>query len=129
MTYILTKSLRIEAAHTLPNHQGKCSRLHGHSFLVTVEIQAADIQASGPQAGMAMDYADIAAPLRDVSDEYLDHHYLNATTGLENPTSEALARWIFERLVPTLAPHLAAVTVAETCTCAATYRPTRSADL
>jgi 6-pyruvoyltetrahydropterin/6-carboxytetrahydropterin synthase len=73
-----------------------------------------------PVTGWLMDFDDIKqafAPLL----EQLDHHYLNEIEGLENPTSEILTRWIFERLKPDL-PELSAVEIRETCTVGCIYR-------
>ena len=107
-----------ESAHRLPNVPAghKCARLHGHSFRVTVHVAG----PVDPTLGWVMDFADVrdaCAPLR----EALDHRYLNELDGLDNPTSEVLARWIWDRLADRL-PGLAAVEVAETCTSRATYR-------
>jgi len=93
----------------------KCSRLHGHSF--RVELHAAG--AVEPQHGWVMDFADIKQAFRPLYDQ-LDHHYLNEVEGLENPTSENLARWIWQRLKPSL-PALSKVVVQETCTAGCVY--------
>lgn len=110
--------LGFEAAHRLPNvSEGhKCARLHGHSFRLVVHLEG----PVGDDTGWVLDFADVRSacePLR----EQLDHHYLNEIEGLENPTSENVARWVWTRLAPTL-PGLAAVTVRETCTSGCTYR-------
>jgi len=107
-----------EAAHRLPTvpEGHKCARLHGHSFRVRVTVSG----PVDPQMGWVIDFADIKqafAPLR----EALDHRYLNEIGGLENPTSEVLARWIWDRLHPSL-PILSAVEVRETCTSGCIYR-------
>jgi|ERR1700728_295646 6-pyruvoyltetrahydropterin/6-carboxytetrahydropterin synthase len=106
-----------EAAHRLPNAPKghKCSRLHGHSFRVEVRVQG-DID---PATGMVIDIAEIKTVFVPLHDE-LDHHFLNEIKGLDNPTSENVARWIWERLEPTL--PLTEVVVRETCTCGVTYR-------
>jgi 6-pyruvoyltetrahydropterin/6-carboxytetrahydropterin synthase len=111
------KVFTIEAAHRLPNCPPghKCARLHGHSFHIEIHVR-------GPvdaHRGWVMDFADIKkafAPLY----ERLDHHYLNEIPGLENPTSEQLARWIWSELKPAL-PALHHVVVRETCTAGASY--------
>ena len=72
-----------------------------------------------PHLGWVMDFADLKAAWAPL-DEALDHHYLNEIPGLENPTSEVLAQWIWERLTPGL-PGLCAVTVRETCTSGCVY--------
>ena len=112
----VTRSFTFEAAHQLPWHEGKCRHLHGHSYRLEVTVE-------GPVGdhGIVVDFADIKAVVkRDVIAAY-DHRYLNEVPGLENPTSEVVAAWIWERLVPAL-PGLAAVTVRETCTSGCTYR-------
>ena len=109
-----------EAAHRLPNVPDghKCARLHGHSFRVRVTV-------TGPldsHLGWVMDFADLKHAFRPIHDA-VDHRYLNEVAGLENPTSEVLARWIWQRLHPTL-PQLSAVEVRETCTTGCVYRGT-----
>ena len=118
----LTKEFKFEAAHKLPKHDGKCARLHGHSFVGEMEFTASGLHESGPKSGMVLDFGDASAAVKPLLEESLDHHYLNDTTGLANPTSEELARWVFDQLAPKL-PLLTAVTIRETCTSACTYRP------
>lgn len=112
------KIFTIEAAHRLPQvpAEHKCHRLHGHSFRIEVRVEG----SVDPASGWVLDFADIGrafAPLY----EQLDHHYLNDVPGLENPTSEQLARWIWQRLQPRL-PSLSQVIVRETCTAGCIYR-------
>ena len=76
----------------------------------------------GPKQGMIIDYGDIKQYLKPLLDKYLDHYYLNETTGLEDPTSEAVAMWIFEKLAEAGLPGLYAVEIRETCTSGCTYR-------
>ena len=72
-------------------------------FVVPDEVVAGErLQADGPKAGMLLDFGDISAAVKPLLDNFLDHHHLNETTGLRNPTSEAIARWIYERLQPFL---------------------------
>ena len=114
----LRKSFQIEAAHRLtkvpPGH--KCGRLHGHSFVIEVAVEG----PIDPVMDWVMDYADIKAAFRPLYDQ-LDHNCLNDLPGLENPTSERLARWIWERLKPAL-PLLTEISIAETCTSRCIYR-------
>ena len=110
-----------EAAHRLPNvpPEHKCARLHGHSFHVRVTVTG----PVDPKLGLVIDFADVKqafAPLH----AKLDHYYLNEIEGLENPTSEVLAQWLWERLKPQL-PMLSAVEVRETCTVGCVYRGKR----
>jgi len=94
----------------------KCRRLHGHSFQVDIVVDG----PCDPQLGWLMDYAEISQAFKPLW-EQLDHHYLNEIEGLENPTSERVALWIWDRLRPTL-PLLKEVVVAETCTARCIYR-------
>ncbi len=111
------KVFTLESAHRLPHVPAghKCARVHGHSFRVEIHVR-------GPvdgQLGWVMDFADVKAAF-DPLYRQLDHHYLNDVPGLENPTSEHLAKWIWQQLKPTL-PQLSAVVVHETCTSGARY--------
>lgn len=111
------REFTFEAAHRLPHVSPghKCSRLHGHSFRIAIHV-AGEVDA---HTGWVMDFAEVKdafAPLHRT----LDHNYLNEIPGLENPTSEAIARWIWDRLKPAL-PGLAKVVVRETCTSGAIY--------
>ena len=114
----LRKTFQFEAAHLLPHlpEGHKCRRLHGHSFVCEVAVAG----ACDPRLGWLMDYADIHARFRPIW-ERLDHRYLNEVPGLENPTSENLAGWIWRELKPNL-PELVEVVVAETCTARCVYR-------
>jgi 6-pyruvoyltetrahydropterin/6-carboxytetrahydropterin synthase len=111
----LFKAFTLEAAHRLPHVPAghKCARLHGHSFRIEIHV------SGEAETGWVMDFADIKAAFRPLYDQ-LDHHYLNEIEGLENPTSERLAIWIWERLRPVL-PLLSAIVVHETCTSGCRY--------
>jgi 6-pyruvoyltetrahydropterin/6-carboxytetrahydropterin synthase len=112
----LTRSYRIEAAHRLPNvpAEHKCARLHGHSFQLTLHV-GGDVD---PRLGWILDYAEIDRAFAPLFAQ-LDHRYLNEVPGLENPTSELLARFVLER-VQLPAGRLVAVSVSETCTSSCT---------
>jgi len=114
----LRKTFQFEAAHLLPKLPltHKCRRLHGHSFQVEVVVTG----EADPKLGWVMDYADITAAFKPIW-EKLDHHYLNEIRGLENPTSEVVAMWIWKQLKPRL-PLLTEIVVAETCTARCVYR-------
>jgi 6-pyruvoyltetrahydropterin/6-carboxytetrahydropterin synthase len=107
-----------EAAHRLPNVPPghKCARLHGHSFVVVVHLRG----VVDPVQGWVADFADVKQAFEPLHAQ-LDHRYLNEIAGLENPTTESLARWIWQRLAPAL-PSLSQVVVRETCTAGAVYR-------
>ena len=112
------KDFTFEAAHRLPHvpEGHKCGRLHGHSFRVRVYVRGI---VEHP-AGWIVDFADIKATFKPLEDT-LDHHYLNEIEGLDNPTTEVLARWIWRRLKPRL-PCLSQLEVQETCTSGCIYR-------
>lgn len=114
----LYKEITFEAAHVLPNlsPDHKCRRLHGHSFTLRLHV-AGEVD---PVTGWVMDFYDIKTAFDPLHDQ-LDHRYLNDVPGLENPTSENLARWVWERLRPAL-PLLSAVEVKETCTTGCIFR-------
>jgi 6-pyruvoyltetrahydropterin/6-carboxytetrahydropterin synthase len=109
---------RFEAAHRLPNVDPghKCARLHGHSFRAEVHV-AGEVDE---HTGWVMDFAEVRAACEPVR-ALLDHHYLNEIEGLDNPTSENLARWIWTRLEPALG-GLREIVVQETCTTGCRYR-------
>jgi 6-pyruvoyltetrahydropterin/6-carboxytetrahydropterin synthase len=111
------KDFTFEAAHRLPHVPPghKCARLHGHSFHVRVWVSG----EVDPQLGWVMDFADIKAACQPVIDE-LDHYYLNEVPGLENPTSEHVAGWLWQRLKARI-PLLSRVEVKETCTAGCVY--------
>lgn len=114
----LRRTFQFEAAHLLPRlpEGHKCRRLHGHSFQVEIVVAG----ECDPAMGWLMDYADIKAAFKPLW-ERLDHRYLNEVPGLENPTSEQIAIWIWKELKPSL-PMLTEVVVAETCTARCVFR-------
>ena len=112
------KEFHFEAAHLLPNVPPghKCARLHGHSFQVRLSVSGDAVEPTG----WVMDFSDIKASFKPVL-EQLDHYYLNDIPGLDNPTSENIARWIWRKLKPGL-PQLSQVEIRETCTSGCIYR-------
>ena len=115
------KEFDFEAAHRLPNvpEGHKCARLHGHSFRVEIHVAG----AVDHKTGWVMDFADLGVAFKPLYRQ-LDHNYLNEIPGLENPTSEVIARWIWDRLQPEL-PNLSRIVVRETCTTGAVYQGER----
>ena len=111
------KQFTIEAAHRLPEAPSghKCSRLHGHSFQITIHVQG----PVDPKYGWVTDFGNIKEAFSPIHDA-LDHRFLNDIEGLENPTSESICRWIWNRLQRTL-PGLSRVVVHETCTTGCIY--------
>ena len=114
---VIWKEFGFEAAHRLPNVPAghKCARLHGHSFRVEVHVRG----PLDPSLGWVMDFGDLKAAWKPLH-EALDHRYLNDIPGLENPTSEVLAQWLWARLQPAL-PGLTRIVVRETCTSGCVY--------
>ncbi|GAB3446516.1 6-carboxytetrahydropterin synthase QueD [Phycicoccus ginsengisoli] len=112
------REFTFEAAHRLPNvpEGHKCARLHGHSYRVALHV----VGPVGQETGWVQDFGDLKAAFKPLEDQ-LDHHYLNEVDGLENPTSEVLAKWIWDKVTDDL-PGLAEVWVRETCTSGTIYR-------
>lgn len=94
----------------------KCGRLHGHSFRVGIHLAG----KVDPHTGWIRDFSEIKAIFKPLY-ERLDHNYLNDIPGLDNPTSENTAKWIWNELKPLL-PELSAVRIHETCTSGCEYR-------
>lgn len=111
------KDFTFEAAHFLPNvpEGHKCRRLHGHSYRVRITVQG----PVHPDAGWVMDFGDIKRVFNPIL-EQLDHQYLNEIDGLDNPTSENIARWIWVRLKAEL-PQLSRIEISETCSSGCSY--------
>ena len=118
MTMKIYKEFDFEAAHRLPNvpENHKCARLHGHSFHVKITVEG----EVGEETGWVMDFSDISAAFKPIWQQ-LDHYYLNDIEGLENPTSENLAKWIWQRLKPNLL-QLTEIEIRETCTSGCIYQ-------
>lgn len=125
--FILKKQFQFEASHQLPNHDGKCARLHGHSWVIVVWVKGSHLITKGCKQGMVVDYGDIAKATKPLIENYLDHYHLNDSTGLTNPTSESIAKWCYDHLKKTL-ECLYAIEIQETCTSSCIYfgEPTSS---
>lgn len=119
MAYRITKEFTFDAAHWLPNvpegHQ--CGRLHGHTYTVILAVEG-DVDAT---MGWIVDFAELKGAFKPL-EKMMDHHCLNDIEGLENPTAENMARWIYDRVKPELT-QLADVTVKETPKTSSIYRP------
>ncbi len=112
------KVFTFEAAHFLPfvPPEHKCRRLHGHTFRIEVHVAG----PVGAESGWVMDYAQISQSFGPLLQQ-LDHHFLNAIAGLDNPTSENLAHWIWSHLKPNL-PELYKIVVQENCMSGCVFR-------
>ncbi len=120
MNVELIREYRFESAHRLPRVPAghKCQRLHGHSFKIEITV----VGEVDPKTGWFIDYGDLDRIWQPLHDQ-LDHNFLNEIEGLDNPTSEILAKWIFDAMRKDL-PSLSAVTIFETCDARCIYRGT-----
>lgn len=112
------KEFNFDAAHRLTGvpEGHKCARLHGHTYYVKLFITG----DPDPLTGWVMDFGDVKEAFKPILNQ-LDHHYLNDIPGLENPTSEILVQWIWEKTKPIL-PGLSAIELKETCTSGCIYK-------
>ena len=120
MQYVeIAKEFHFEAAHLLPKvpPKHKCSRLHGHSYRFEVLLGG----YINNKNGWLRDFNDIQNAVQPILTNKLDHYYLNKIPGLENPTSENLAIWLWKKLYKKL-PELKEITIFETCTSRCTYK-------
>ena len=110
MNFELKQHFQIESARSLPNlpKSHPCSRVHGHSFKIILTLTG----PLDPVLGWVQDYNEITEKFQPLLQK-LDHNYLNDIRGLDNPTSEKLAAWIYGHLQPQL-PLLTRVTICET---------------
>ncbi|MFB3892878.1 MAG: 6-carboxytetrahydropterin synthase QueD [Phycisphaerae bacterium] len=114
----LIRTFYFEAAHTLPGAPNghKCRRFHGHSYQVDIHVAG----KVDERAGWVMDFGIIKKAVEPAVAE-LDHRCLNDIEGLENSTSEMIAKWLWDRIAPAL-PGLTAVVVWESRTSRCVYR-------
>jgi len=117
MSTEIWRSFTFDAAHYLPKVPAdhKCSRMHGHTYTVTIRLRG----EIDPVAGWVRDFGDLREAFRPLETQ-LDHHLLNEIPGLDNPTSEHLAKWLWDHLIGEL-PELISVTVSETAHSGAEY--------
>ncbi len=122
--YELTVEIPFSAAHCIPEHPGKCARLHGHSYRALITVAGERLN----EQGMLVDFGDLKRACGEVI-EPLDHTYLNEHPAFATvvPTAEAIARHIYDGVAPALAAllegraRLARVVVYESATSFATY--------
>jgi 6-pyruvoyltetrahydropterin/6-carboxytetrahydropterin synthase len=118
MVVRLSKQFFFEAAHALPNvpPTHKCHRMHGHSYRLEVSVEG----SVDPAKGWLYDHAVLSDAVDPIV-EALDHRCLNDLPGLENPTVENLAAWLWARLQP-VCPGLVEIVIQETPNAWCTYR-------
>jgi len=112
------REFKFDAAHRLPNlpPEHRCSRLHGHTFRAVIHLES----GVGEETGWVRDFREMKKLCQPFIDE-LDHSYLNDIPGLDNPTSENIARWLWSRLNPVL-PELSMIEIKETASTGCRYR-------
>jgi len=113
---------QFSAAHSLDNYKGKCEVLHGHNWKVEVLVSSLRLNP----LGMVLDFSDLKKITANVLEE-LDHHHLNELNYFKehNPSSEEIAKYIFDKLKATIAAEgckLEKVRVWETDTSCAVYQ-------
>ena len=116
-TMIIFKEFTFDSAHSLPNvpEGHKCKAIHGHTYRLKVIIEG----ELDPHLGWVMDFADIKQAIKPVIEE-IDHKYMNDIEGLENPTCEAIAKWLWDKMKPNL-PLLKEIELHETPTSGVVY--------
>jgi len=115
---LIYKKFSFDSAHFLPNvpEGHKCKNMHGHTYMLTVFIEGALL----PAEGWVIDYSDLKKLVKPIIDQ-LDHHCLNDLSGLENPTSEILAIWLWNKIKP-LIPALTKIELNETASSGVIYQ-------
>jgi len=119
--YELMIESKFAAAHQLRGYEGKCERLHGHNWRVTIAVTAERLN----EQGLAIDFIDLKKLLREVLDQ-LEHTFLNDIFPFTqiNPSSENLAKWIYDTMAKKIDDdnlEVASVTVWESDTASASY--------
>lgn len=106
----LTRRFEFNAAHSLPkvDETHKCKQVHGHNYTVEIAVRG----EVDPQYGWVIDFGDLKKAMVPII-ETLDHSYLNEIAGLENPTAELIAGWIWDQLKPSIS-GLYRVSISET---------------
>lgn len=116
--WTITKSFHFSASHQLRNlpEEHQCARLHGHNYLVTLELASDQLD----EVGFVVDYGALKS-FKTFIDDTLDHRHLNDVL-VFNPTSENMAKWLFDLFKDDF-PQLSGVVVSETPSTIAAYRP------
>ena len=113
-TATIAKEFTFDAAHSLPNSDGPCKRLHGHTYRVTVVARGRTQPVDGrAEEGMVVDFTRIKEVFKRRVEALCDHRYLNETVPVERTTAELLAAWMLGEMRAEL-PQVTAVRVSET---------------
>ena len=118
--YRLQVKEHFDAAHFIKDHQGRCSREHGHRFEVEVVLEGKKLDSMN----MLVDFSFIKNTLKVLLDNKLDHWQLNQTLEENNVTAEFLAKWIYDMIDNTYwaeGVELSSVTVWESPDCCVNY--------
>lgn len=93
----VTRRLRFEAAHYLPEHDGQCAQMHGHSWTAEVTLEG-EVQTGGVKNGMVVDMGNVAAFFTEALEPHLDHRCLNDTLpdAYLPPSTENVARYLLD---------------------------------
>lgn len=111
----ISKKWTFDAAHQLPNHDGKCANLHGHTYTVTITLFGPVKEVNGdPDEGMVMDYYHLGKFWKEELEPILDHKYLNDSLPLEVTTAENIADYLLELCFKKFGDLVDSVTVQET---------------
>jgi len=115
--YKLKVEGNFSSAHNLRGYKGKCEDLHGHNWRVKISVESSELD----EIGMLLDFKYLKKKLNAILED-LDHKYLNKVAFFKriNPTSENIAKYIYDRLKPQI-PLLNSVTVWENSTNSASY--------
>ena len=117
--FTILKQFQFSASHQLSglSEDHPCSRLHGHNYVVEVELKSAELNS----VGFVRDYRDLDL-LKQYIDNTLDHRHLNEVMGDLNPSAEHLAKWLYDWCQQHW-PEVSAISVSETPKTWAEYRP------
>jgi 6-pyruvoyltetrahydropterin/6-carboxytetrahydropterin synthase len=100
--YTVEKTYFFEAGHVLKNHNSKCATPHGHSYQLTVILEGPTLQVEGHETNMLIEFSRISQVVEPLIKEKLDHKWLNDSLGVDTPTTEYVAKWIYDQLKPKL---------------------------
>lgn len=115
---IVIKEFEFDASHFLPEYNGKCERLHGHTYKLVVMVEG-----TPDHEGMVMDFVKLKELVREHVLQHLDHAHLNEVIPV--PSAENISVWVWNRLYSLLECehcHLCEVQVWETRTSGCVYR-------